>query len=208
MIGWMRPLLALVLMIAGPAWAGDIWVGSSDSGTVTFTDTPPASGSMEGFQVLFDDLDRDRPSNWASLDAAMLRRNMDNYDDVILRAANATKVPAELIKAVMLVESGMNPRARSPKGARGLMQLMPGTASDLGVADSYDPEQNVHGGARYLRRMLDTFGDNRRAIAAYNAGPGAVQRHGGIPPFRETKYYVEKVLKYYRYFQEKRPVRA
>jgi soluble lytic murein transglycosylase-like protein len=104
-----------------------------------------------------------------------------------------------LVEAVAQVESAYDSTALSKKGAMGLMQLMPETASDLGVRDPWDPEQNVSGGTRYLRQMLDRFdGRIEHALAAYNAGPGAVERFGGIPPYRETLDYVRKVLGVYR----------
>ncbi|MCR6700705.1 MAG: lytic transglycosylase domain-containing protein [Dokdonella sp.] len=94
----------------------------------------------------------------------------------------------------MHAESAFNPLALSHKGAQGLMQLMPGTAGDLGVVDAFDIGENIRGGARYLAQMLKSFnGDERLATAAYNAGPGAVQKHGGVPPYAETKLYVERV---------------
>lgn len=104
-------------------------------------------------------------------------------------------LPRGLVEAVARVESGLNPRAVSPAGALGLMQLMPATARALGANDPFDPAQNVEAGARYLRHLLDRFGGNLRlALAAYNAGPGAVERYGGVPPYSETRTYVEKVL--------------
>lgn|GEM_PF-3382822 len=104
-------------------------------------------------------------------------------------------LPSGLVEAVARAESGLNPRAVSPAGALGLMQLTPGTARALGVTDPFDPVQNVEAGARYLRHLLDRFGGNLRlALAAYNAGPGAVRRHGGVPPYDETQAYIEKVL--------------
>ena len=103
-----------------------------------------------------------------------------------------------LVLAVVAVESGFQPGAVSPKGAQGLMQLMPATARELGVSDALDAEQNLDGGARYLRALLEqSGGDVRLALAAYNAGPGAVKRHGGVPPYRETRQYVEKVMRRY-----------
>jgi soluble lytic murein transglycosylase-like protein len=107
-------------------------------------------------------------------------------------------VDPALVKAIIANESGFNANATSGVGAAGLMQLMPGTAADLGVADSYDPAQNVSGGTRYIRGLLDRFkGDLPKAIAAYNAGPGAVEKYGGIPPYPETQNYVQNVLASY-----------
>jgi soluble lytic murein transglycosylase-like protein len=105
----------------------------------------------------------------------------------------------DLVAAVVSVESGFRPEAVSPKGAQGLMQLMPKTAASLGVADALDPEQNLDGGNRHLGELLTLYGgDLVRALAAYNAGQGAVQRHGGVPPYRETRTYVRKVLERYQ----------
>ena len=105
------------------------------------------------------------------------------------------------LHAVISAESGYNPNARSPKNAQGLMQLIPATARRFGVNDPYDPIENLHGGARYLRWLLDLFTDLRLALAAYNAGEGAVQRYGNtIPPYPETRTYVQRVLEFYRYY--------
>jgi soluble lytic murein transglycosylase-like protein len=125
-------------------------------------------------------------------------RNITAYDDLIVDAATSHGVPAALVKAVIAAESNFDPRARSAKGAQGLMQLMPQTARFLRVADAYDVQQNVDGGTRYLARMVDRYGDWSRALAAYNAGPEAVDRFRGIPPYRETREYVRRVLSYYR----------
>ncbi len=109
-------------------------------------------------------------------------------------AADAYALDRGLVEAVAWRESRFRPTARSSKGAIGVMQLMPGTARDLGV-DPFDPAQNIRGGALYLRRMLTTFGgDVRLALAAYNAGPGAVRKHGGVPPYAETQAYVTSIL--------------
>jgi soluble lytic murein transglycosylase-like protein len=118
-----------------------------------------------------------------------------------LAAATARRhgLDPDLVTAVVSVESGFRPQAVSPKGAQGLMQLMPKTASSLGVKDAFDPAQNLDGGTRHLGQLLTLYGgDVTRALAAYNAGEGAVGRHGGVPPYRETRAYVKKVLARYR----------
>lgn len=121
------------------------------------------------------------------------------FADTIKRAAYYYQVPTDLLYAVILTESRFKSNAVSPVGARGLMQLMPRTARALGVRDPFNPEQSIFGGARYLRRLANRFdGDIRLMLAGYNAGPGAVRKHGGVPPFPETLQYVRKVLGYYR----------
>jgi soluble lytic murein transglycosylase-like protein len=123
-----------------------------------------------------------------------VRLSYDALRDIIAEASKASGLPIGLIDAVIRTESGYRPRAVSRAGAIGLMQLMPGTARELGVRDAYDPRQNVLGGAKYLRKMFDIFGNMRLAVAAYNAGPNAVRQHGKVPPYRETIRYVDTVL--------------
>jgi len=114
---------------------------------------------------------------------------------MVIAAARRHSLDPDLVQAVVAVESGFRPDAVSPKGAQGLMQLMPYTARALGVKDSFDPAANLDGGTRYLRALIERYGgDVTRALAAYNAGEGAVARHGGVPPYPETLAYVRKVL--------------
>lgn len=129
--------------------------------------------------------------------ALVIPHEMMRYKDIVQHAADRYKIDPELIFAVMQQESGGDPDAVSHAGAKGLMQLMDTTAADLGVNDSFDPIQNIHGGAKYLREQLDQFGDVDKALAAYNAGPGAVRKHGGIPPYDETRDYVDRVTRIY-----------
>ncbi len=120
-----------------------------------------------------------------------------NFNDLITKYASKNNLDDSLVKAVIKAESGFDPKAVSKAGAQGLMQLMPDTAKSLGVKDSLNPEQNIIGGTKYLKSMMDKFNGNvQKALAAYNAGPGTVDRYGGIPPYNETQEYVTKVLKY------------
>lgn len=120
-------------------------------------------------------------------------------EELIERYSRRKDLEERLVRAVIQVESSFDPRALSRKGAMGLMQLMPETARELAVRDPWDPEQNVRGGTEYLSRMLNRFdGDLEFALAAYNAGPSAVERYGGVPPYPETRTYVEKVMRLYR----------
>ena len=122
----------------------------------------------------------------------------EKYRAEIAKAAQTYNIPEKLIASVMKQESNFNPTAVSSAGASGLMQLMPSTARYLGINDRFDPEQNIMGGAKYLRQMLDQFGnDMSTALAAYNAGPGNVKKYDGIPPFKETQNYVKNVLNYF-----------
>jgi soluble lytic murein transglycosylase-like protein len=131
--------------------------------------------------------------------AAAPAADPDDMHRLIAETAKRHGLDPDLVLAVVSVESAFRPNAVSPKGAQGLMQLMPGTARELGVTDPLDPAANLDGGTRYLNALLRQFnGDLKRALAAYNAGAGAVNRHRGVPPYRETREYVQKVLDRYK----------
>jgi soluble lytic murein transglycosylase-like protein len=174
-----------VLALASPAWSQTHQFIGQD-GTVHYTNAPSdpryrriggASGTERG---------------WLRLPAATPGAALH---ETIREVAQRHGVSQDLVAAVIRVESGFNARAVSRKGARGLMQLMPGTAAILGVRDSFDPADNIDGGVRHLRGLIDRYGSNLPlALAAYNAGAGAVDAYGGIPPYPETQAYVERIL--------------
>ena len=124
------------------------------------------------------------------------KKNSHNrYDPIIATAATRYQVDPAMVKAIILAESGYNPNAVSKTGARGLMQLMPATAKELGVKNSFNPDQNIHGGVKYFKKLLIRYrGNAELALAAYNAGPRKVKEYRGIPPFKATRYYIKKVL--------------
>jgi len=125
------------------------------------------------------------------------------FHPIIVKVANEYEVDPALIKAIIMAESGYNPKAISKRGAVGLMQLMPGTAEALGVEDIFDPEHNINGGVMYFKRLTELFqGDIKLALAAYNAGIRKVKMYRGIPPFKATRYYIKKVFKYYEHYRQ------
>jgi soluble lytic murein transglycosylase len=180
---------ALVVAMAEPAAAlGPIYSFVDADGVVHFTNVP----IDPRYTPIYDSRPNSRrgrraPIRW-------------DFDGLIRLSAQEHRVPPALVKAVIAAESNFEPAAISRRGAQGLMQLMPETARSLGVDDPFEPSDNVRGGSRYLRRLMDRYGDLPRTLAAYNAGPTVVDRHGGMPPYRETRDYVRRVLTYYRYY--------
>jgi hypothetical protein len=145
---------------------------------------------------LADDEDQNKPSPNEDPEEPPFHKH-------IMRASQDYEVDSALIRAIIMAESSNNPRALSRKGAQGLMQLMPTTAKSLGVDDAYDPAMNIDGGVRYFKQLLDRFnGDVKLALAAYNAGSRYVRKYGGVPPFKATRIYIKKVLKYRRLYRE------
>jgi soluble lytic murein transglycosylase-like protein len=188
---------ALALGVDGPADA-DIWSYTDAEGVVHFTNVPPGAAAKKGWKLFMRETAKPASDAPRAFDAAVAR-----YDDVLAEAGARYAIPRALLKAIVLVESNFDPGAVSSKGAEGLMQLMPGTAADMGVGDSFDPRENLLGGARYLRVLANRFGgDLVLTVAAYNAGPDAVAKSGpGIPPYTETRAYVTRVLRFYYHYK-------
>lgn len=154
------------------------------------------SSSYIDFSKLLEEVSASPDDTDVTVDAVSAA-SVTKYDSIFEKASKAYNLPVNLLKAVAKQESNFNPASVSSSGAMGIMQLMPDTAAGLGVDDPFDPEQNIMGGARYLASMMKRYNnDVSLALAAYNAGPGNVDKYGGIPPFKETQNYVKKVLKY------------
>jgi soluble lytic murein transglycosylase-like protein len=184
---WMVVALCLGLTAASPA-AAQIYAIRDENGVLTLSDKPLGEGAQT-YAV------RGASSTVRATRGSGDGVRSSQWDDVIDFRAREHGIRPDLVRAVIQVESAFNPRARSHKGAMGLMQLMPGTARDLGVRNAYDPIENIRGGVLYLRSLLDQFNGNEElALAAYNAGPGAVNKYGGtVPPYRETRDYVTRI---------------
>ncbi len=172
-------IVLFFLSVPFVGWGGDIYFYRDKNGVFHFTDLP--------------DSPRYRPflSYYSFLDRQKIKK-------IVKRYCKRYGVEYPLALAILEVESGYDPTATSSRGAQGLMQIMPSTQEELRLSSPYDPEDNIEGGIRYLSRLIKRYKDIRLAIAAYNAGPGAVDKYGGIPPYRETRRYVNKVLSRYR----------
>ncbi len=186
-------------VLAGPSWAAGIFRYVEKDGTIIYTNVPPSGVKARKVGASF----HSAPSKTVSATEAVPRAKLlTDYDGLIDSAAKRYRIPAHLVRAVMHVESSFDQTAVSPKGASGLMQLMPATAEGLYVKDLFDARDNIEGGTRYLRVLANQFeGDMVKMVAAYNAGPEAVRKYGGtVPPYPETQAYVRKVLAlYYQY---------
>ena len=179
------PFFFLLCQLSTVATAGaDIYVHKDKDGVLTFTNVPNHSGFR---RVLRD-----------SISPLPRQTYRPNFEDFIISASTRHSIDPDLIRAVIKTESDFNSNARSSKGAMGLMQLMPDTARQHNVLDAYNPLENIEGGVRHLRLLLSRYrGNLELSLAAYNAGINAVERHGGIPPYAETRQYVQRVLRFY-----------
>ena len=190
--------VAFLSSLITPFYArADIYRYVDEDDIVHFTDAP----TDKRYKVFMRDLKKDKELRTKLKYASSV--NPAEFEQLIKTCSSKYGVNPCLVKAVIHAESGYNPNAVSSKGASGLMQLMPATARSLKVADRFNPKDNVEGGVKYLRFLLDTFrGDVSLAVAAYNAGLGSVAKYGGIPPYNETRTYVTRVLSYMKSYQE------
>ncbi|MDH3799458.1 MAG: lytic transglycosylase domain-containing protein [Desulfobacterales bacterium] len=174
-----------LLLLAGIAVHADIYRYIDENGVMHFTNTP--TSSTQKFKLFLREKPKVNP-----------RYSTKKYDDIIANASQQYDVSFPLLKAIIKAESDFDPRAVSKKGAKGLMQIMPENFKPLGIKDPFDPSQNIHAGARYFKQMYDRFkGKLSLSLAAYNAGPKAVERYKTVPPYEETEEYVRRVLKFY-----------
>jgi soluble lytic murein transglycosylase-like protein len=172
----------------------DIYMHIDKDGVMHFTNTPVESENTSVRYCFYRKEETQEKKQY---------RYVDIIDPYIIEAANHHDVSFPLIKAIIKVESDFNPKAISEKGAMGLMQIMPFNFKQLSIRDPFDPWENIMGGVRYFKNMLNKFnGDLPLSLAAYNAGPNAVDKYGCIPPYPETINYVEKVLKYYAFYKK------
>ena len=195
------PALAAVLVLLAGSAAADIYTYTDSNGVVHFTNS---RSSSQGAKLYIKTAPKPRgePGVTPFMPSDTNPERFTRYDEVIRQAATLYQIPVELVRAMIKVESDYDPRAVSIAGARGLMQIMPATGERMQVRDLFDPRENIFGGVRYMRILANTFnGDLQLTVAGYNAGEGAVMRHGGIPPYEETRMYVTKVLYYYNRYR-------
>lgn len=183
--------VAVTLLAPRPCHA-DLYTYTDDDGVIHITNAPTSIKKYKWFM----------PEYGQPASALAAISSGHHYDDLINGASARWGVDPTLVKAVVKAESNFNPNAVSRAGAKGLMQLMPKTAILLGVKDVYDPKENISGGVRYLKKLLSSFNwDVSLAVAAYNAGEAAVRKYGTIPPYKETRQFVSRVLSYQKHYK-------
>jgi hypothetical protein len=190
-----------LLLFLSPAVHADIYKYTDENGVICFTDAPFGKKTEKVAQEKTSDLSVESRASQTpgKRPAASASAGPVDYTAYVREAASKYEIEPELIRAVIRAESNGNHRAVSRKGAMGLMQLMPQTASDMNVSNPFNPEENIEGGTRYLRYLIEKFnGDITLALAAYNAGPRTVEKYGNVPPITETVQYVKKVFAFYR----------
>jgi soluble lytic murein transglycosylase-like protein len=185
-------LVMLAVLGTSAAAQDDIYVRIHQDGRKEFTNRPSGPGwvfhmTESGYEPVIRFSDRGQPRS---------------IDDIVSEIAEKFSIDGSLVKAIIKAESNCNASAVSSKGAQGLMQLMPATAKNLNVSKPFDPRENIIGGVKYIKGLMASYGDLKLALAAYNAGPGAVQKYAGIPPYRETINYVTRVIRYYKEFKD------
>jgi len=177
--------LLFIILLWVPSLYADIYVYVDNNGVLHFTNVPTASRNYKVYL-------KERPKK------ALMPSLTDQYDHVITEASKKHGISFSLLKALIKTESDFNPWAVSSAGARGLMQLMPENIKTLKIKNPFDPRENIMGGARYLKQLINRFGGKLPlALAAYNAGPGVVEQYRRVPPFKETENFVQEVMKYY-----------
>lgn len=214
-------MLAATCLLSGalsPVHAGNMYVFKDKQGNVLLTNVVNRKKKPKGKQfraysnkvkvTWYKDTNVHAYKDWGKNEASVLpsySKNRARFDHLIVAAAQRHQIDPALMKAIMHTESGFNPRARSPVGAQGLMQLMPATGREYGVRNPWDPAQNIEGSAKYLKYLTKLFkGNTKLILAGYNAGQGNVLKYGGIPPFKETQNYVRKVLsRYHKLYRNK-----
>lgn len=197
-VGWLSGLFVLACLWSSQSILADVYKFTDKDGIVHYTNVRPANQKVETFS--FPCYASDPKCN--QLDWENIPLNRGAFNEEIEAAAEVFAVDDALIRAIIHAESAYQPDALSPKGAQGLMQLMPATQKELQVIDVFDPLSNIEGGTLYLSRLLEQFDQNvELAAAAYNAGPGAVLQYDGIPPYKETRDYVRRVKILYRRYR-------
>ena len=200
---------ALTLLLWPPGAQADIYRHVDKDGIIHFSNQSASRAAGGQLYLRTGDKKKSRSGLTPFAPSDTSPERFSRFDEAIRQSATLYQIPEALVRAVVMVESNFDPRAVSHAGAQGLMQLMPETAARMEVRDSFDPRENIFGGVRYLRVLANLFnGDLELTVAGYNAGEGAVMRHGGIPPYEETQDYVIKVIGHYRRFAAQGPSAA